>query len=117
MSFTLSPTQPFAFLDTQTATTASGILLLRGECERFTVVLQSTGTTSGGTVIIEEAYYDPNGPVYSGTWSQLQSVNASSFTGGTQIAYHFVGSFWAVRVRPGTTITGGGSVSAFGWGN
>jgi len=104
-------------LDAQTAATTSAIALPRGETARFTVVLQSTGTTSGGTVIIEEAYYDPNGPTYAGTWSQLQSVAASSFTGGAQIAYHFTGSFWAVRVRISADITGGGSVSAFAWGN
>ncbi len=102
------------------ATTGNGgILYMRGGSARLTVVLQSTGTTSGGTVSIEEAYYnlDAGDPVYAGTWSVIQSVNANSFTGTVQLVEHYVGSYWAVRVRISSTITGGGTVSAWAWGN
>lgn len=117
MAYSLSPMQPQQILNAETATTASGILVLRGQCDRLTVALQSHGTTSGGAVTVEEAYYDPNGPVYSGTWSVLQATNASTFSGSTQTVIHWEGSFWAVRVRISSTITGGGSVSAWAWGN
>ncbi len=117
MSYTLSPSTPFTMLAAQTATTASGILLLRGECERLTVVVQGTGTTSSGVVTIEEAYYDPQGPVYSGTWGPIATVNASDVSGGKQLVTHAAGSFWAVRFRISTTIGGGGSVTVTAWGN
>lgn len=74
----------------------------------------SSGTTSGGTMTIEEADYDPEGPVYSGTWSTVNpsSITASSFTGGAQLAYHISPNVYSfLRVRVATDITGGGSVS------
>lgn len=75
---------------------------------------QSNGTTSGGTLKIEEAYYDPAGPVYAGTWSQIGAdVLASAFTGTAQQAVHISpNSYVWVRVRVATDITGGGSVTA-----
>lgn len=102
------------------ATTGNGnILINRGLNARLTVVFQSTGTTSGGTLIIEEAYYDPNSePTYAGTWSQIASVSASAFTGGAQQVYHVTqASCFALRVRISSTITGGGTVSVWAWGN
>lgn len=116
------PTSPQLLIDAQDTAadaTAKGILLLKGQCSQVTIVLQSTGTTSGGTVVIEEAYYTPEDVPYTGTWSQIGStVNASSFTGGAQLVLHVIGySVWALRVRIATDITGGGSVSAWAWGN
>ena len=80
--------------------------------DEVAIYFQSTGTTSGGTLLIEEADYDPNQePVYGGTWSQLASVAASSFTGGAQVAYHVSpNAYGFVRVRISSTITGGGTV-------
>lgn len=106
-------------LHSATTTGNGGIIIPRGLCARLTVVLQSNGTTSGGTLQIEEAYFDPNTDgTYTGTWSAVGAViNASSFTGGAQSVVHVVGSFWAVRCRIATTITGGGTVSVWAWGN
>ena len=115
----LSPGSPQLLQAAATATGDGGILLLRGQCGRVTIALQSVGTTSGGTVQIEEAYYDPDGPVYAGTWSALgTAIAASSFTGGAQTVVHIQDySIWALRVRVATTITGGGSVTVWAWGN
>lgn|SRR5262245_60414368 len=100
------------------ATTGNGgLLTVRGEQHNITVVLQSNGTTSGGAISIEEAYWDPNGPVYGGTWSVIQAVNASSFTGSTQSIVHVVASCPNVRARISSDITGGGSVTVWAWGN
>ena len=79
------------------------------------VYLRSVGTTSGGVVTIEEADYDPNTEaVYAGTWLALTTVNASTFTGGAQAAYHVpAGAYRFVRARVSSAITGGGTVSAF----
>lgn len=69
-----------------------------------------TGTTSGGTLLIEEA----SRPGYGGTWSQIASVLASSFTGLKQIAYHISPNAYAnIRVRISSDITGGGTVLVF----
>lgn len=116
------PTSPELLIDAQDTAadaTAQGILLLLGQCSQVTVVLQSDDTTSGGTIVIEEAYYTPTDKPYTGTWSQIGStINASAFTGGAQQVIHIVGySIWALRVRIATDITGGGSISCWAWGN
>lgn len=100
------------------ATTGNGqILRLRGCTQNLTIVLQSTDTTSGGAVQIEEAYFRDDENAYSGTWSPLGSaINASSFTGGAQQHVHIQNySIWALRVRISSDITGGGSISVWAW--
>ena len=104
------------------ATTGNGgQLVLSGKTARVTFALQSNGTTSGGTITLEEAYFDPAvlaGENYTGTWSAITTaINASTFTGSQQLLAHVSGSFWAVRARISSDITGGGSVSVWAWGN
>lgn len=78
-----------------------------GANDELAFYFESSGTTSGGTVLIEEA----SRRNYSGTWSQVQSVSASDFTGTVQKAYHFSPNAYGwVRVRVSSTITGGGTV-------
>lgn len=78
-----------------------------------TFFLRSVGTTSGGTVLIEEADWGPSEVPYSGTWSLLSSQTASGFTGTAQLAVHVTAAAFAyVRVRISSTITGGGTVLA-----
>ncbi len=123
--YCLTPNEPQALHLVQT-TGNGGILYLRGQCARLTIVIQGTGTTSGGTLTIEEALYNidipsdgfPITPAYSGTWSTIGAViNASDVSGGKQEVIHAEGSFWAVRVRISSNITGGGTVTVYGWGN
>ena len=117
MSVTLSPTSP-QVLQAAATTGTGGILLVKGQCQNVTLCLESAGTTSGGTVSIEEAYFDVNGPSYGGTWSVLQAVNASTFSGTAQVMVHVVGySIWALRVRISSNITGGGTITVTGWGS
>ena len=79
------------------------------------VYYTSAGTTSGGTIILEEADFsgEPNDPQpYPGTWSQIESRAASSFTGGVTIAVHLtVGAYGFIRARISSAITGGGSIT------
>lgn len=117
MSYLLTPSTPQTLIDAKTATTAQGILLIRGNCERVTVCVQGTGTTSSGVVTIEEAYYADGQPIYSGTWGPIATVNASDVTGGKQLFTHITGSIWALRCRVSTEIGGGGSVTVVAWGN
>lgn len=79
----------------------------------LTAYVKGTGTTSSGTVVIETADYDPKAePVYSGTWSELTTVNASDVSGGAVKAVSFTArAYCMVRHRIGTSIGGGGTVS------
>lgn len=73
---------------------------------------RSLGTTSGGTILIEEADWMPNEDPYSGTWFQVASVSASAFTGGAQaVTRPTIGAYGFVRVRISAAITGGGSIA------
>lgn len=80
-----------------------------------TVYLKSTGTTSGGSITIEEADWDILSEVpFGGTWSIIgAAIAASTFSGGAQIAVHLPAAAYGwIRVRVDAAITGGGSVSA-----
>jgi len=101
-------------LNAATATTASGFVNVQGT-QTVSVYLKSTGTTSSGVVTIETADFaqDQESLGYSGTWSAVTTVNASTFTGGAQTMVVLpAGAYSYVQVRVSTTIGGGGSVSA-----
>lgn len=91
-------------------TTGTSIPIDSQAFDELAFTFESVGTTSGGTLLIEEA----SRPNYSGTWSQIASVSASSFTGTAQQVYHISPSKYAcVRVRISLAITGGGTVLVF----
>lgn len=92
------------------ATTGTSVPIDVRGFDELVFTFESVGTTSGGTLLIEEA----SRPGYTGTWSQMQSVAASDFTGTVQKAYHFSPNAYAiVRVRISSTITGGGTALVF----
>lgn len=96
-------------LDRVTATTAisAPFQILDGPKD-VVVTFTSEGTTSGGTIIIEESDLRS----YTGTWSQLLSQAASGFTGGAKLCAHIrLGAAGWVRARVSSTITGGGTVT------
>ena len=94
-------------------TTGTSIPVNREVDNLNAIILRSIGTTSGGTVLIEEADWGPQEQVYSGTWSQIQSIAASTFSGTAQLVLHITPSAMPyLRVRISATITGGGSIMA-----
>ncbi len=94
-------------------TTGTSVPVNRAGVGILSIYLRSIGTTSGGTILIEEAEWGPNEHVYSGTWSVIATVSASAFTGTAQQAYHVTNcAYGFVRVRISSTITGGGTVYA-----
>lgn len=108
-------------LGTDTAGTYTGVTATQASIwvdvtafREVAFILTSIGTTSGGTILLEEADWDPTkDSPYSGTWSQMASVLANSFTGGQQTIQHFSPNVYAyVRVRISGTIIGGGSIWA-----
>jgi hypothetical protein len=104
-----------ALFPASTATTVASIPIESSAYRYHTVYLTSIGTTSGGTITIEEADWDPlSGVPYGGTWSIVgTAINASAFTGGATLATRLpVGAYGFLRVRISGAITGGGTVSA-----
>jgi hypothetical protein len=76
-----------------------------------TFYFRGIGTTSGGTILVEEADWGPQEQPYTGTWSLVTTVAASSITGNQQFAYHPPNACYGwIRVRISSAITGGGSV-------
>lgn len=71
------------------------------------VHLRGNGTTSGGTIVIEEA----QDPLFSGTWSLLQTVQATTITASAEQVIHIWGTISAIRARVTSNITGGGTVT------
>ncbi len=92
-------------------TAGTSVAIVRSGFGLETVYFRSLGTTSGGTLLIEEADWMKNEVQYAGTWSVIATVQASSFTGTAQIAYHVANTALGyLRVRISSAITGGGSV-------
>lgn len=82
--------------------------------QNIVIYISGSGTTSSGVITIEEADWDPStAQDYTGTWSTIQTVNASDVSGGAQKAIHLSQGCYAwVRARVSTVIGGGGTVSA-----
>lgn len=100
---------PITFLLDRVTTGTSLPLQVLDEAEDLIVTYTSAGTTSGGTLLIEESDLAS----YTGTWSQIHSQAASGFTGNAKLAVHIrVGVGQWVRVRVSSDITGGGTVTA-----
>lgn len=96
-------------------TTGTSQPIFAGNQNQFSFFFASQGTTSGGTILIEEADWAMNKDLpYSGTWSQIASISANSFTGGAQSVYHTTApaAYAFVRVRISSPITGGGTITA-----
>ncbi len=75
------------------------------------IVLDSSAALSSGTLIAEEADYDPDRQViYSGTWSQIASYTLSSVfasAGGQAIQHLQPSRYPFVRVRLSVAAVGG----------
>jgi hypothetical protein len=97
-------------LDRQTATTAvcAPFQVLGSGKRDVTLTFTSEGTTSGGTILLEETDL----PAYTGTWSQLYSQAASGFTGSVKLCVHIeLGAGMWIRARISSTVTGGGTAT------
>lgn len=91
-------------------TAGASVPVNMSEYDEVCITFESVGTTSGGTLLIEEASRRD----YSGTWSQIASQAASGFTGTVQLATHISpNKFSWLRVRISSAITGGGTVLVF----
>jgi hypothetical protein len=69
-------------------------------------VLTGDGTISAGTAVLEES----DDAQYTGTWSQITSVNLTALSGGAKVVVQRDGPSLVARWRITVAITGGGSV-------
>jgi hypothetical protein len=101
-----SPTPTTTLLSAVTSGTSQWVDV--SQVQRISVTFTSAGTTSGGTLLIEET----DDPSSTATASQMTSVAASTFSGTAKATYHLVNaaSQW-MRVRISSAITGGGTVT------
>jgi hypothetical protein len=101
------PSDP-ASIALEEATTGTGRAIAFNDCRQVNWLVEGEGTISGGTVIIESAHASD----YSGTWNELDSIDASTLSGGKLSGNtfpHVPGGF--VRPRISSNITGGGTVT------
>lgn len=89
------------------ATSGNGTAVDISKAYSATIYCDGTGTVSTGVITIEES----RDTAYTGTWSSLTTITASTLTGGADAAVHLNGVYIAVRARISTTVTGGGSVT------
>ena len=92
-----------------TATTGSGTTIaIPSNMDNCQIEVLGAGTVSGGTLLLEE---NANDPAYTGTWSTLATITASTLTGGASQVFHILGTMRFFRGRVSASITGGGTVS------
>jgi hypothetical protein len=108
-SYKFSPGD-FASISLNAVTTGTGKAIPFNDCRQTNWLIQGEGTISAGTVVIESAHaFD-----YSGTWNELDVVDATTLTGGKLSGNtfpHVPGGF--VRARIGDDIEGGGTITAY----
>lgn len=79
-------------------------------------VRASGGTISSGTLVIEQAWWDPisGDQPYGGQWSALQTITLSTLSGTDQQQAFNVGAEASgfVRVRLSAAVVGGGTIYA-----
>lgn len=79
----------------------------------LTLYVSVSGTLGAGTLILEEAAYDPlKAQTYAGTWSPIQTIDLTGIADLNMVAYHIGGpggtfAFKMVRARISVAVTSG----------
>lgn len=97
-----------ASISLSAATTGTGVAIPFNDCRQTNWLIEGTGTIGSGTVVIECAHAGD----YAGTWCELDSIDASTLSGGKLYGNTFPmppGGF--VRIRISSNITGGGNIT------
>jgi len=106
-TYKFTPSDP-ASISLNAATTGTGTAIAFNDCRQVNWIVTGAGTISGGTVVIESSY----DPTYVGVWNQLDSIDASTLSGGAAIGNTYPmppGGF--CRARISDPITGGGTIA------
>jgi hypothetical protein len=99
-----------ASISLDAATSGTGRAIAFNDCRQTNWLVEGIGTISSGTVIIESAHAQD----YSGTWNELDNVDASTLSGGKLYGNtfpHVPGGFVRGRIPGGATIAGGGQIT------
>lgn len=89
-------------------TTGTGVaVVIPISARNVRVHVRGVGAIGAGTLIIEEAL----DPAFTGTWSQLASITATTLANGVEQVFHFIGTIAAIRIRVSVNVTVG-TVSA-----
>lgn len=106
--YKFSPSGPASISLNEATAEAAGVALPFNDCRQVNWLCEGEGVIDGGVVIIESAHASD----YSGTWNELDSIEAVTLTGGELYGDTYPmppGAF--VRGRIAEEITGGGSVT------
>ena len=107
-SYKFQPNSPASISLNAATAVAAGSAIAFNDCRQVNWLVEGAGTISSGTVIIESAHASD----YSGTWNELDSVDASTLSGGKLYGNtfpHVPGGF--VRARVSVEIAGGGNIT------
>lgn len=109
-SYKFSPGDPASISLNAVTAVGAGRAIPFNDTSQVNWLVQGTGTINSGTVVIESAHaYD-----YSGTWKELDSIDASTLSGGKLDGNTFPvvpGGF--CRARVSVEIAGGGNITAY----
>lgn len=100
---------PPGFASLSAATTGTGEPLATNSCKQATWSVETSGTVSAGTIVIEQA----SSRSYAGTWYLLDTIDAANAAAGTEGYGTFPGVVDFVRARITSNITGGGTVTVY----
>lgn len=91
------------------ATSGTGTAIAFNDCRQVNWYTTTSGTISGGTIIIE---HSPDAS-YAGTWTQLDSIAATDADTGAGGYGTYPGPIGFLRARISSNITGGGTVTVY----
>lgn len=100
---------PPGFASLSAVTTGTGNSLAVNNCKQVSWFVTHSGTTSGGTVVIEHA---PTAD-YAGTWQELDTISAADLSAGLVGSGTFPGELNFARGRVSSNITGGGTITVY----
>ena len=88
-------------------TTGTSIPINVSSFNNVTFYIQAIGNPGAGTIVFETAAWEPNvQPVYTGTWSPIQTIDASALVTDAQLNVSAIGNCYQwIRVRISVDIT------------
>jgi hypothetical protein len=107
-SYKFPPNSPSSLSLSAVTAVGAGSVIPFNDCRQANWLVEGAGTITNGTVIIESAHAAD----YSGTWNELDSIDASTLSGGKLYGNtfpHVPGGF--VRARVSVQIDGGGNIT------
>lgn len=106
----VNPTGPVRVVALNAVASGTSIPIEAGARLNWTAYIKGSAALSAGTLLVEEADFDPSNDTVPATWSTVVSVTlATPFaSAGGQYANHLPAATYSyLRARVGTSVTGG----------